>query len=342
MALLQTLLLSLHLLCMNVAAGAPLVCIWLEWRQRSKDAGAVPARQAADYLAGGAILAMLGGIGAGLCMGWLLWTSSYAELWTSRLGYKLFWGVLELAFSLVLQVGYWLWRRYGSGTGPAAAITKSVLLLLNATNLLYHFPPLFLIAGRVAASGTSGGEELRGRAFRQEMLLEEVPSLTVHFTLASLAVTGILLLGLALRLRRQGGSEEQVLPLAVWGGRWALLPSLLQLPVGLWVLASVSRTMQGRLMGQDALATCCFLGGLVAALWLMRELVPIALGEMQRGQLLRAMVGMVIVVILMTAAHQAAKQNISPPSGVATRPGLFQPSLFPRVSRHVPREHYPA
>src|SRR4051812_48992542 len=272
--LLQIPLLSLHLICMNVAAGAPLVCIWLEWKLRRKpDEG---AKAAADYLAAAAVLTLVGGSLLGLVMGWLLWTREYASIWTERLSHKMHWGALELLFSLALLAGYWVWRRRVSASGLAGPIGKSALLLFASTNLLYHFPPLFLIAGKLADVSRVSGE-VRGKLFVHEMLSGEVPSLWVHFTLASLAMAGMMLLGLALRMVRRGDEAADVSRVAIWGGRWGLIPSLVQLPVGVWVISSLPASSQSRIMGSSGVATVFFLAGIVAALWMLRELVSIAM-----------------------------------------------------------------
>src|SRR4051794_10513994 len=91
--LLQIPLLSLHLICMNVAAGAPLVCIWLEWKLRRKNDDV--AKAAADYLAAATLVTLVAGSLLGLVMGWLLWTQEYAAIWTERLSHKMHWGALE-------------------------------------------------------------------------------------------------------------------------------------------------------------------------------------------------------------------------------------------------------
>lgn len=303
-------LLSLHLICMNVACGAPLLCIWLEWKARKLDAQAAAA---ANYLAAAGVMSLLAGSMLGLLMGWLMWTPQYASIWTERLAHKMGWGALEFLFSLGLMAGYWLWRKKRAASSVASCIYKTVLLLLASTNLLYHFPPLFLIAGRLVESAPTSGE-VKGRIFVREMLSGEVPALWIHFTLASLAMGGIMLLGLALRMARRGGDAEAARRVAMWGGYWGLVPSILNLPVGLWVIASLKPSMQGRIMGGSSLATIFFLAGIVAALWLLRDLVAIAMGETARQNLIRAMSAMVVVVVLMTGAQQLAKERRTAPA----------------------------
>ncbi len=305
--LLHILLLSLHLICMNVASGAPLVCIWLEWKLRKGNNG--ETRSAADYLAAMTVITLVAGSLLGLVMGLLLWTPEYAAVWTKRLGHKMHWGGLELLFSLVILAGYWAWRKRTAASGLVGVSCKVALLLFASTNLLYHFPPLFLIAGKLADGDQASSEPVKGRLFVQEMLSGEIPALWIHFAVASLAMAGIMLLGLALRMSRRGAPADEVSRVAIWGGYWGLIPSLLQLPVGLWVISTLPPGSQSRIMGSSGLATVFFLAGIVAALWLLRELVSIAMGETARGNLIRAMIAMVVVVVLMTGTHQFAKER---------------------------------
>ncbi|MCE9528628.1 MAG: hypothetical protein K8R36_21495 [Planctomycetales bacterium] len=319
--LLHILLLSLHLICMNVASGAPLACLWLEWKLRSKNDGA--AKSAADYLAKMSVLTLLAGSLIGLVMGLMLWTPEYASLWTKRLGHKMHWGGLELLFSLLILGGYWLWRKRSASSGMGGFLGKSALLLFASTNLLYHFPPLFLIAGKLADVQDASLEEVRGKLFVKAMLEGEIPALWVHFTFASLAMAGIMLLGLALRMGRRGAPAEEVSRVAIWGGYWGLIPSLLQLPVGLWVMSALPPGSQSRIMGSSGLATVFFLAGIVAALWLLRELVSVAMGETARSNLIRAMCAMVVVVVLMTGTHQCGKVRSEDLLKRVTRQSLF-------------------
>jgi hypothetical protein len=311
LSLLKILLLSLHLICMNVASGAPLVCVWLEWKLRkNKDAA---AKAAANYLATMTVLTLVAGSLLGLAMGLLLWTPEYASVWTKRLSHKMHWGGLELLFSLAILAGYWVWRKRAAASSMTGALCKTALLLFASTNLLYHFPPLFFVAGRLADSNKASIEPVRGQLFVQAMLAEEIPALWVHFTFASLAMAGIMLLGLALRMGRRGEPGEEVSRVAIWGGYWGLIPSLLQLPVGLWVISALPPNSQSQIMGSSGTATVLFLSGIVAALWLLRELVSIAMGETARGNLIRAISAMVVVVVLMTGAHHFAKGRAQDP-----------------------------
>jgi hypothetical protein len=217
----------------------------------------------------------------------------------------LHWGAAELVFSLLLAGLYaWLVGRSG-GLSRGARFGRGAIALLNGTNLLYHFPPLFLVASQLHAAGQTSGEVIRGAAFRQLLTSGATPALVVHIGFASLAVAAVMLLGMALRTGRQGDSAAAS-QFALWGSRWSLAASLVQLPVGLWTLATISTWEQSRLMGNDVLATVLFLAAMLSVFWLLRELATVALGEITRGAMIRAMSAMLVVVGLMAAMQQAA------------------------------------
>ena len=93
-------------------------------------------------------------------------------------------------------------------------------------------------------------------------------------------------------------------------------------------------------MGSNGTATVLFLSGIVAALWLLRELVSIAMGETARGNLIRAMSAMVVVVVLMTGTHQFAKARAQDPlKGVTMNRPLLATSMHIKENgNEKPRE----
>jgi hypothetical protein len=311
MELLTTIVLIAHLLCVNVAAGGPIVCVWLEWR------GDGVARKAARYLGHLALCTLLAGGLLGIVVGWLKWTPEYGGLWTGPLAYKLHWGGAELAFSLGLAIAYWVLVRGRGGHTPWSRVGRGAIALVNGTNLLYHFPTLFIVAGKLHEAGQTSGSSLRGAAFRQLAGAGETPALAMHVALASVAMAGIMLLGLALRWLRHDEEPADAAQVATWGGRWALVASLLQLPVGLWTLAVLPAGDQSLLMGSDGLATVLFFASMLSALWLLRELASVALGETTRPVMMRAMSAMLIVVALMTAMQQQTRARTSNSQGAS-------------------------
>jgi hypothetical protein len=301
-----SLLLAMHLLCVNVASGGPLVAAWLDWRgTRGDDAAA----RAASYLARWSVITLLAGAGLGVLIGWLKWNGQYRALWLGPLSYKLHWAAIEAVFSLVLMVGWWLWLPAKAGGGARASAARGLMAVLAATNLLYHFPFLFSVAAHLSDAGETSGERIGGAAFRRMMIVDETPALAVHVVLASIAVAGIVLLGLALRWMR-AGDQASAAKVARWGGRWALVASVIQLPVGLWTLMTLPAAVQSQLMGNSTVGIALFVGGLSAALWLINELVHLSAGELTRPLLVRAMAAMLVTIVLMTAMQQQTRFSV--------------------------------
>jgi hypothetical protein len=297
------LLLTLHLLCVNVASGGPILGAWLDWRgSRGDEAAAQAARYFGRASFGGLVVGAL----LGLLIGWLKWDAAYRALWLGSLSYRLHWAGIEALFSLVLIAAWWRWLPGRCGGGRWQMVARSFIALLAATNLLYHFPILFAVATQLSDAAQASREELTSAAFRRLMISGMTPALAIHVTLASVAVSGMVLIGLATRYGSRG-EQTRAARIARWGGYWSLAPSVLQLPVGLWVLASLPATLQQQLMGTDTVATLLLVVAIAAALWLINDLVHISLGELSRPILMRAMTAMLLTVLLMIAMQQLAR-----------------------------------
>jgi hypothetical protein len=299
------LLLAAHLLCVNVASGGPIVGAWLDWRGNR---GSDVAAQAAVYLARASLLGLLLGAALGVVIGWLKWDSNYQALWLGPLSYKMKWAIVEAVFSLLLMIGWSFWLPRRAGGSGWSMWTRIVIALLAATNLLYHFPMLFSVAAQLQDAGESTRPVLGGRGFRA-LLRADTIVFEIHVALASVAVAGVMLAGLASRLLRRGDSEMGTL-VARWAGRWALIPSLAQLPVGLFLLSVLPPPQQALLMGNSTLGILLFVGAIGASLWLLNDLAQLGLGEVNRPLLIRAMTAMLITVTLMTGMQQQTRSKL--------------------------------
>jgi cytochrome bd-type quinol oxidase subunit 2 len=309
----EIVILAVHLACMNIASGAPLLALWLEWKDRRGDA---VAPQAARYLGTVAILALLLGSLLGVLLGWLRWTPDYQAIWQLQLSRKLKWGLVELAVSGALLVAYWVWRKFAILPTRRGYLGRSLLLFLTSTNLLYHFPPILIVASKLADRGFTAEAHVPAGVivpedFRRLMAYDEIPALTVHFALASLAMAGIMLLGLALRWLRSDEDPRGAKRIIAWGGWSALIATGLQLLVGLWLLATTPADMQAQLTGAAWLPTICLVTSLILVVWLLRELADLTLGEPTRGGLIRTMIAMTSVILLMTAARQLSRPQVA-------------------------------
>ena len=303
-----TLLLAVHLLCVNAASAGPLVCMWLEWREGWGDA---LAGQTATYLGRTAWWALLAGGLLGIAVGLLSWTAEYAGLWTGPMQYKAGWAVAEYLFSVALAGGYLLWR--------SRAVTRlrglrMFVLFLAGSNLLYHFPFLFTIANDLLVQDRLGISQqirtLSASEFRVQMARPDVLARVVHVVLASFAVTGVVLLGYSLRLQRQEATVDDAQRIARWGGWLALIPSLIQVPVGLWLIAVLPPAWQARALGDDPLALGLLGASVLLALFLLQDLSGLAFGELERKQAMRAIVLMVLVAFLMTGVLRRIRPTL--------------------------------
>jgi hypothetical protein len=154
-------------------------------------------------------------------------------------------------------------------------------------------------------AGQTTGPAIGGRQFRALVHTNTV-LLEIHVALASIAVAGVFLAGLASRLLRRGDAETAAV-VARWSGWWALTPSLAQLPVGLYMLTILPPNQQAALMGNSALGLVLFIGAIGASLWLMNDLAQLGMGEVNRSLLIRSMTAMLITVSLMTAMQQQTR-----------------------------------
>ncbi len=107
--LLQSLVLGIHLLAMNVAAAGPLVCPVLQWWAAS--AGDRFVGRMGRRVAGLSIVCFLVGALLGLASGGLLWMAGEVQFFDAmgRLSSKVYFGVWELGFYLFCMGIYWLW-----------------------------------------------------------------------------------------------------------------------------------------------------------------------------------------------------------------------------------------
>ena len=314
---------ALHLLAVNVASAAPLVCIWLRCRETRH--GDAAARAVGQYLARQSNWMLLWGSALGMVMVGLLWLGpdhrffDLIDQHKKFLHPKLWWGLAELVFYVACMWAYVVtWERLGGG-GRVRRGLHHLLAVLAASNLLYHFPPLFgVLAALSVDPGLLDGATLERKAFLRLMGSSEVLWMVVHVMLASVATTGVMMMGFALRLARQSEDVTGAETVAKWGGRIALVPSIAQLLAGLYVLFHLPGAMQKQFMGGDTLTTGLFAVSVVAALALMHSLAAVALGDVQRKTIIRSMALLVLTVLLMSAALHTARKAWTEPVALAS------------------------
>ncbi len=296
-----------HLMCVNVACAAPVLCLWLEWRQSRRDdevagrIGKYLARQSLVMLAAGVIL----GVGA-LGVVWLTYPRAYFGAARQIPAGRYLWGLAELAFSFaLLGVYYGLWDRL-----HGHRIVHRALGALAATNLIYHFPPLFSAISVLSTRPETWQDAPLEHAALIALLYDpETMIRFAHFMVASFAETGILMIGYALRVAR-GGDAEGGSRIVVWGGRIALVATSAQLLVGTWLLLNLPQASQKALMGGDLLGTVLFAAGLLTVFALMHQLAAAALGNAGRRESILAMALLGLTMLMMVGTKQRAELAI--------------------------------
>ena len=291
-------LLALHLMCVNVAAAGPLVIPWLERRWARDD---LLARNTGRFLAWASVLLLIIGSLLGLLVGVAKWTTDYQQV-LSQFSSRIYYGVWELAFSLILMVVAAIWLSRARQSTLAGRWIRATIWILATTNLLYHFPFLFALVSDVSAGHITLEGPISSADFRRLIADPSVLARVTHHWLASFAVTGIAIIVFSARSARLGIDDAG--RAAVWGGRLALIPTIVQIPVGIWLLLELPQASQQQVMGGDMMATGLFGVSILAALSLLHVLAAIAFGDSERKTLRNAIGLMLLIVVCMTGVLQ--------------------------------------
>ena len=299
---LQVVVLSLHLILVNVGLAAPLICVWLDWRAMHHDEPF--AKQASHRLAAQSLVALAAGVvlgffGVGLLH--LAYPEAFHRGWAFVPARRWWFSAIEVLFSWVCVWGYLRWWNV-LGRSTAGTVLRYCLPLVEATNLDYHFAPLFAMVAVWSTRAAPPAE------FDYLQLIHdpEIASRALHVLLASIAVSGIVLMSNALRMARLGFEAADTARIAVWGARIALVPSLLQVFVGLYVLVKLPEPARDRMMGGDLLTSGLFFAALAVTLIWYYMLTIVALGSASRRDIGRCMSWMTLVVVLMVSARHSA------------------------------------
>ena len=231
---------------------------------------------------------------------------------------KLFFGVWELLFYAVCQAIFWAGLAFWRQRRWWEQMLIDLFAIAAATNLLWHFPPLFSAAHVLARTG-GDRPPLDASDFRQLLFTPEVFSLTVHVWLASLAVASLFamvrLVGEASASWECDGAERT--QLIARCARVGLVTSLVQVPVGVWVFLSLPQSSQNRIGGGNLLTTALFGVAILTVLALLHQLASLSMGsrESKRKQVWLSAALMFATVLLMVSALRHARQFASLPVG---------------------------
>ncbi len=302
--------LAAHLIAVDLAMAGPLACIALG--QRARRSGDAQAGRLEIRVAWHSMLALVVGIALGALQLGLLWIGGERGLFTA-LGQvpaaRLWFALAEIVFFFGCMAAYVQIRRWPR----RIPLVAGLLAVLAATDLAYHFPPLFAVLNLLGSRAELAGQELTSSLYRRLLLDPQVLAMVAHVWLAAVAVTGVAVMRLAAAAER-GTADAQLPPenqnqsaylqrtTAAIAARWALAASLAQMPVGLWLLLAVPAPSRGSLMGDDIAGTGLFVLAIVATFGLLHHLAAAAQGDTAPAQVRRSLALIVGIVLLMTAA----------------------------------------
>jgi len=308
--LVLVLVVTAHLLAVAWAVAGPFIGMWLAWRQRRR--GDTVAAVAGKYVLELSLVALVAAIVLGLAALGLMWWKfrhPYFDA-AAQLPRRRYWfGLVELAFSFVCLLAAWRWwPPVGAAEGAARFWTRWSLVLLAATNLTYHFPPLFTVIGVYCTRPERWGDQV---PFTTMLVDPEVIARTLHSLLAAFAVTGATLATVRPPFMNAGLHDEASGRIAAWGGRIALVAVVGQLLSGTYLLVEMPAASRELLLGGDLIATSAFATSLLATVALLHSLAAVSLGDNDRRQLRASVCFVAFVMLLMvTARHRTRNESM--------------------------------
>lgn len=292
-----TVVVALHLTVVYVAMMGPLVCLWLQWRARRDDLAARLDRYFLRLsVLSMLVAAMLGGL-ALLLIG-RLFPSAYLAAARVLPERRYWYGGVELVFSLGCFV-------LALATPQGAVFSRTrfwirwLATLLGGTNLVYHFPTLFVMLGVLCVRPDHWGHEIKFTALLAD---GEVLARVAHHLFAALVVTGM---AAAWYGARRGREESLAI---VWGARLSAIAMVCQLLSGLWLVMALPVDTRQRLLGEDTLAAGLFGLSLLATLVVLPRLVAMALGHVERRHAFASLALLLVTLLLMTATRHQTRE----------------------------------
>jgi hypothetical protein len=184
-----------------------------------------------------------------------------------------------------------------------------LLAILSASNLLYHFPPLMAIIGQLAANPQWTTETVLDHPTVLSLMSHgHILALSAHFALSSLAVSAIA--ALVIISKETLDRSSQLSKTIRKAGLVALISTLLQILVGIWLLASTSAATRNALMGGSLASSLGFVAALTGTLLLLQRLVGIVLGDCDPSTLRGAGWLVLIVILLMTCTLRWSRPDV--------------------------------
>ncbi|HEV3345164.1 MAG TPA: hypothetical protein VG125_32605 [Pirellulales bacterium] len=293
-----SLVVTLHLAAVYLSMMGPLVCLWLQCRAGRDELAARLNRDLLRLASAMLIVAATLGGAAILLIG-RLFPEAYLAAARVLPERRYWYGAVELVFSLACFLLALAVSKNGRRS-PGRVWTSWLATLLGSTNLIYHFPPLFVMLGVLCLRPNDWGQETRFTALLAD---GEILARLGHHLLAALLFTGVWIAWSAVR---RGGDQRPV----AWGGRMALAAVLLQFVSGLWLVSAMPAESRELLLGGDTPAGGLFALSLLAAFFVVPRLGAMALGHAERRHT-QVTFGLVAAVLFaMTATRHRTREIV--------------------------------
>ena len=295
----------MHLLVIAVAAAGPLLCIALNAKQLNRKdmlerdtywmLGTTLSRHANVALIVGSVF--------GLIVAGIVWDHDFHQRCHVLKSRFIYLGI-EWVFSCVLLlIAHLWWAKRPCGLRPF--LFRSLLIVLATTNLLYHFPIIFMlvheIPREVVDALESSGTELNRQQFYEYAFSSSMLARWLHIVVSMLMISFAYVAVLALRHAHvtTGVACETAVRTVSWTARYILI--LLFAQIGFGIMALMTMKNSQSVMGGDVLVTALFGGGMCLLLLQIQQWTALLSGKIGSQAVVRAVTTLIALFSCMTA-----------------------------------------
>jgi hypothetical protein len=288
-----------------MAAAGPLLCIPLNAKQLNrKDFLERDAYWAlGTTLSRHANIALIVGSVFGLIVAALVWNDDFHQR-CHILKTRFMYAGLEWVFSCVLLlITHRWWSKRPDGFKPF--LFRSLLIVLATTNLLYHFPIIFMLVHEIPANVVveleSTGAELSRQQFYEYAFSSSMLARWLHIVVSMLMISFAYVAVIALRFAGEatGVARATAVRTVSWSARYVLILLFAQIGFGLMSLMTMKNSQS--VMGGDVLVTALFGGGMCLLLLQMRQWTALMSRKIDPQAVARAVTTLIALFSCMTA-----------------------------------------
>ena len=294
-----------HLLVIAIAAAGPLLCIALNAKQiNRKDSSERGAYWAlGTTLSRHANIALIVGSVLGLLIAALVWNDDFHQRCHILKTRFLYAGIEWLFSCVLLLISHCWWSRRPDGFKPF--LVRSLLIVLASTNLLYHFPIIFMLVNEIPMNVVveleSSGSELSRHQFYEYAFSSSMLARWLHIVVSMLMLSFAYVSVIALRFARETSdvAREAAVRTVRWSARSVLILLFSQIGFGLMALMTMNDSQS--IMGGDVMVTGLFGGSMCLLLVQMQQWSSLLSDKIDPLAVARAITTLIALFSCMTA-----------------------------------------